>query len=275
MTSLLDFWLSEIINGGMIQSIIVSVVTVIGAIIVQRILKKIIKKATLSEHVRGILSLISTVFVTISGILIIFNVLRLPLEWFALTGTLTGTAIGFASTQTIGNFLAGLYILVTMPFKVLDYIKIESVEGEVRAITINYTRILTPTYNLMEIPNRDVLNSRIENCTERNSIDYTFMIGFNHEIGNKELIYRCIAPAIDEFYAIHMDKLPRKPKYSLTEVDRLGRKFAIRFFFKRGKAKVLYDLQPELTNMIIERWDMIRMKSLIPGMPREIERIST
>ena len=275
MTGLLDFWLSEIINRGIIRSIIVSVVTVIGSIIVYRILKKIIKKVMISEHVRGILNLISTVLVTISGILIIFNVLELPLEWFALTGTLTGTAIGFASTQTIGNFLAGLYILVTMPFKVSDYIKIGSVEGEVRAITINYTRIFTPTYNFIEISNRDVLNSKIENCTEGNYVDYTFMIGFDHRLGNMELNWKCMAPAIDEFYSMHKDKLPRKPEYSLAQVDRLGRTFAVRLFFRRGKAKVLYDLKPELTNMILERWDMIRTKLSIPEMLKEIERIST
>jgi hypothetical protein len=264
LTSLSENWLLEILNSQMVRSIIIAVVTVISAIIVQRILKKLIRrfceKVRLSEHVRGILTLISTVVVTTLGILIIFNVAGLPVEWFALTGTLTGTAIGFASTQSIGNFLAGLYLLVTTPFKVLDYIKIGSVEGEVRAVTINYTRVFTPTYNLMEIPNREVLNSRIENCAEGALVDYTFTMGFDHTVANKELTGNCIAPAIDMFYAIHEDTLPRKPEYSLTNVNRLERTFAIRFFFQRGKAERFYDLQPKLTNMILERWDLVRMK---------------
>lgn len=104
------------------------------------------------------------------------------------------------------------------------------------------------------------MNSRIENCAEGDHIDYTFTMGFNHKVENKELTWKCIAPAIDEFYKIHEDKLPRKLKYSLTKVDRLGRTFAIRFFFPRGKAKMFYDLQPELTSMIIERWDIICKK---------------
>ncbi|MFQ6075002.1 MAG: mechanosensitive ion channel family protein, partial [Candidatus Bathyarchaeia archaeon] len=194
MNGLLEIWnrLLEILNIATVRSVIIAVVTVIGAIIVQRMLKKAIarfcEEAGLSEHVRGILTLISNVAVAASGIFIVLGVLGLPIEWFALTGTLTGTAIGFASTQTLGNFLAGLYILITSPFKVMDYIKIGDIEGEVRRITINYTRIFTPTYNLMEIPNREILNSRILNCTVGDQVDYTFTTGFDHKVGNKELV---------------------------------------------------------------------------------------
>ena len=41
--------------------------------------------------------------------------------------------------------------------------KIGDIEGEVREITINYTKIYSPTYNITEIPNRKVLDSTILN----------------------------------------------------------------------------------------------------------------
>lgn len=237
--------------------------TVIVAVIVQRTLKKTIvrfcDRAGLSRHVRGILILISNVVVAVLGIFVILGVLGLPVELFALTGALTGTAIGFASTQTLGNFLAGLYILITSPFKVMDYIKIGDIEGEVRRITINYTRIFTPTYNLMEIPNREILNSRILNCTVGDQVDYTFTIGFDHKVGNKELVEKCIIPAIHEFHLKHKDEIPKKPEHCMASNDRLGREFAIRFFFPKGRAKTFYDLQPELVDMMVRRWDTLHL----------------
>lgn len=137
------------------------------------------------------------------------------MEWFVGLSALTGAAIGFASTQTVGNFLAGLYIMISRPFMVGDYVRIGDVEGEVREITINYTKIYTPTCNIMEMPNRKVLDSTILNhSTQKNLIDYSFQIGFPHleTITNQELITNCIMPPVEEFYNKYKDLLLRSQK---------------------------------------------------------------
>lgn len=76
-----------------------------------------------------------------------------------------GTAIGFASQQSLGNFLAGIYILTTRPFKVNDYVSLPSlsVEGVVMEMRINHTVILQPNQTLALLPNRTLLDARIIN----------------------------------------------------------------------------------------------------------------
>ena len=107
--------------------------------------------------------LFSRLIVFASGVVAIVSLFGFPTDLFLGVSALTGAAIGFASTQTVGNFLAGLYLMISRPFMVRDYVKIGDVEGEVKEITINYTKIYTPTYNITEIPNRKVLDSVILN----------------------------------------------------------------------------------------------------------------
>jgi len=174
---------------------------------------------------------------------------------------LTGAAIGFASTQTVGNFLAGLYIMISRPFMVRDYVKIGDVEGEVREITINYTKIYTPTYNITEIPNRKVLDSIILNYSgKKDIIDYSFKMGFPHleNRTNKQLIEDCIKPTIEKYYEKYKDVLPKKPEASMSCMDRLGREVNIRMFFPEGRINEFYDLQPELMRDIVHCWDKFK-----------------
>jgi hypothetical protein len=103
-----------------------------------------------------------------------------------------------------------------------------------------------------------VLSSQLLQRTKGRVIDYTFTVGFDHSVRNEEIITQCIQPSIEAFYKAHQDELPDKPKYYLEACDRLGRTFAIRVFFRKGQAKALYSLQPELLSMIVSRWDDYR-----------------
>ena len=159
--------------------------------------------------------------------------------------------------------MAGLYLMISRPFMVRDYVKIGEVEGEVKEITINYTKIYTPTYNITEIPNRKVLDSIILNYSgKKDIIDYSFKMGFPHleNITNGELIAECITPTIEKFYVKHKDVLPKKPEVSMSNMDRLGREITIRMFFPEGKINEFYDLQPVLLQDIVTCWDALKAK---------------
>ena len=138
--------------------IVTSSIIVIVMVVVDRLIRRAIAgyagRLKLEPHAENILKLISRIVVVAAGVIALLSVFGMPTEWFVSVSALVGAAIGFASTQTVGNFLAGLYIMVSRPFMVRDYVKIGDVEGEVKEITINYTEIYTPTYNIMEIPNR-------------------------------------------------------------------------------------------------------------------------
>ena len=101
------------------------------------------------------------------------TILLLGLFWIAGEGlfigaaALLGTAIGFASSTTLGNFLSGLYLLVTNPFNVGDYIMLPDlkIEGIVEEVSINYTKMITPQGVHVSINNQKMLGSTIHNTS--------------------------------------------------------------------------------------------------------------
>jgi small conductance mechanosensitive channel len=251
-----------------IYSIIISVIVVIAIFLVEKFSKTLItrfsKRIELKKHLENILKLVSRIIVYSVGITILLEIWGLPTEWFLSVSALSGAAIGFASTQTIGNLLAGLYIMVSKPFEVYDYVKIGDREGEVREITLNYVKILTPTFTTIEIPNRVVLNSIIDLRVSDELIDYSFPMSFAGKvyatswIPLTDLLEKIINPTLEMFWESHNNVLSKIPEVSVSELAFLSRTLRIRMFLPKGKADRLYNLRPELQKMILNRLDEYR-----------------
>jgi len=213
------------------------------------------QRVRLEEHVLNLIQLLVRTFTVWLALMVTVQILGLPTDWFIGASALAGTAIGFGSSQTIGNFVAGLYILISRPFAVGDFVKIGDVEGEVEEITINYTMIYVRTRNLVKIPNTQVLNSRITHCTKEGVIDYSFTLAcFDHSLDNERIVDEVLEPAIQEFCNEYEEPLVDKPRYYLIDADHVRKTFSIRLFFKKGDARSLYNLQPVLLNLILDRY---------------------
>jgi len=267
MFQLLGVDFSDLFSLENLLLIVSAAIIVLIAVIADRLVRKFIsrysRRVKLEEHAANILRLMARLVIAAVGVVALLQHVGMGVEWFVGLSALTGAAIGFASTQTVGNFLAGLYLMVSRPFMVRDYVKIGDVEGEVREITINYTKIYTPTYNIMEIPNRKVLDSTILNySTKKDTIDYSLPIGFPQleTITNEELVENCIMPGIEEFYNKYNDVLLKKPELGMYKMTRLERGFLIRIFFPEGNINTFYDIQPGLMQSIVNRWDAYKMQ---------------
>ena len=83
--------------------------------------------------------------------------------WLASAGVLA-IAIGFAAKDTLSNFIAGIFILAEAPYKIGDYIVLDTGErGEITEIGIRSTRMLTRDDVELTIPNGIMGNSKIVN----------------------------------------------------------------------------------------------------------------
>ncbi len=174
---ILDFFASQNMTLAL-KVIIVLVGAIIADRVIGRAVKQYSKRIGLVEHIENMFKVISRIVIFATAITIILPIFKIDTGVILSLSALSGAAIGFAATQTVGNFLAGLYIMISRPFTVSDYVKIGDVEGQVREITVNYTKIYMPTHNLIEIPNRQVLDSRILNYSKKDTVDYTFRVGF-------------------------------------------------------------------------------------------------
>ena len=80
------------------------------------------------------------------------------------TAGIAGFAVAFAAKDTIANFFGGISVFMDRPYKIGDYIILDSGErGEVVDIGVRSTRIKTRDDILISIPNSIIANTKIVN----------------------------------------------------------------------------------------------------------------
>ncbi|MHA2026048.1 MAG: mechanosensitive ion channel family protein [Candidatus Thorarchaeota archaeon] len=99
----------------------------------------------------------------IAAIMIVVNAFEANLATILSLTALFGTALGLAFSQALGNIVSGLYVLTARPFRVGDYVRIGMVEGVVRDVTLNYTRVLLSDESIQLVPNSKVVGSEVTN----------------------------------------------------------------------------------------------------------------
>jgi len=98
------------------------------------------------------------------GLYLIFVIWKVDMTaWLASAG-IVGIAIGFAAKDTLSNLFSGVFILADAPYKVGDFIVMDSgTRGKVTHIGLRSTRILSRDDIEVTIPNSIIGNSTIVN----------------------------------------------------------------------------------------------------------------
>lgn len=216
------------------------------------------KKYELEPHITNIIKLLLRIVFIVVATTTVFQIFNLPTNIFLGGSALIGAAIGFGSSQTINNIVAGFYVLISQPFKVKDYVRIADLEGQVEEISINYTNLYTPTFNILKVPNTQVMSSKILNMTHEGYIKYTYRVNFDHAHTEEKVFKEILNPAIQDFHQFCGDGSIRCPEVYLESADRLGKTYLIRLFIPKGEARMLYTMQPELTKFIMKHFDQVR-----------------
>jgi len=228
----------------------------VAAIIVERILTRQIKRFTrgkdLPPEVTNGLLLITRLIVLLGAVAAAFNVGGIPSDWVVSVSAVAGAAVGFASTRTIGNLLAGLYVMISRPFRVEDYVQIGGIEGIVKEITINYTKILTPSGQTVSFSNQKILDQVITNFGiekgRRKLYCYTFEVIFDHSLPLMKLeeIFNAVADK-------YSNELPKRIEYKLIKLTRLEKTYRIYLYVKRPEN--IFTYYPKVLDEITRMWE--------------------
>ena len=119
-------------------------------------------------------------------IVVICIVSYLGIDTSGLTALVTslGVCAGLAVNGALSNFAGGMLIIFTRPFKVDDYIEVESdtnISGTVEDIQIVCTKLRTPDNKVIYVPNGTLSNSNIINYSEKDTrrVDFSFSISYD------------------------------------------------------------------------------------------------
>ena len=108
---------------------------------------------------------------------------------------ISGVAIGFAFRDILQNFLAGILILLTEPFRIDDQIVFKNFEGTVENIETRATTILTYDGRRIVIPNAELFTNSVTVNTafDKRRTEYDFSIGYGDDIdGAKQLVLEAL-----------------------------------------------------------------------------------
>ncbi len=83
--------------------------------------------------------------------------------WLASVGIM-GIAVGFAAKDTLANLFGGLFVIMDAPYKIGDFINLDSGErGRVVKIGLRSTRLMTRDDVEITLPNAHIANAKVVN----------------------------------------------------------------------------------------------------------------
>lgn len=157
---------------GIAQSLVATILIILWSIFILRLIVILLRAISLNADTQSIIRAqtkplfqnLTYIFVFIIAIYLVFSSWNIDMTaWLASAGIM-GIAIGFAAKDTLANLFAGVFILADSPYKIGDYVVIDSGErGKVTHIGIRSTRLLTRGDVEITIPNAVMGNTRISN----------------------------------------------------------------------------------------------------------------
>jgi MscS family membrane protein len=80
---------------------------------------------------------------------------------------ITGLALALAAKDSVSNMFGALSIIIDRPFNLGDWVKVGGIEGEVVDIGMRMTVLRTGLDTIITVPNANLVNSPIENFSQR------------------------------------------------------------------------------------------------------------
>jgi len=235
--------------------IIIAIVATTVERLITRWLRKIAKRTEMPPEVGNGLILTERLIILVGAVVALLHVGGVSADILVSFSALGGAAVGFASTRTIGNFIAGLFLLVTRPFRVGDYVRIDGIEGIVQEITLNYAKILTPSNTMVSISTQRILDRDVTNYhlrgEESNLFCYGFELTFDHRLPTEKL-----EELLDSAIEHYAEKLPRKPEYQLTKLTSFARHYM--FYIYVENPREIFVIQPQIVKEITQAWDQTK-----------------
>ena len=173
--------------------------------------------------------------------------------WLASAG-IVGIAVGFAAKDSLANLFAGFFIMVEAPYKVGDFINLDSGErGRVTDIGLRSTRLMTRDDVEITIPNSVIAGSKIINesggPSEKERIRISIGIAYGSDI---DLVRETL---VDIAKRNHYVQDEPEPRVRFREFGESQLSFQLLFWIEEPvlRGRVIDQLNSEIYRMFKEK----------------------
>ncbi len=186
----------EIFNNGDLMPMLITwagklvlalLIYLIGKWVAKKITKSIgllMKDREVDATLNQFLSNIVYAVLLIAVILAALDKLGLPITPLFAIVAASGLAIGLAMKDSLGNFAAGVMLIMFRPFGKGDFVEVAGVAGTVDEIRIFSTILTTPDNKQVIIPNGLINAATITNynAKEMRRVDMVFGVGYDDDL---------------------------------------------------------------------------------------------
>lgn len=134
--------------------------------------------------IRDLLRQVVKAIIVIAGIIFALEILDATALLGSIAGALgiVGLAIGFATRDTVENYIASILLSVRQPFSPQDHVMVDDQEGIVMRLSSRATILMSMDGNHIRIPNSSVYKAKITNYTQNPRRRFEFKVGVDTDL---------------------------------------------------------------------------------------------
>jgi small conductance mechanosensitive channel len=149
----------------LLAALVFLALTVVLARLVRRGVEAGLRRTSTEAYVHLLVGKIAYFATMLLGVVVALSIGGVNLGWVVGSLGLVTVALGLALQDILGNFVAGIVLLLEHPFTRGDEIAMGEVEGTVEDIRVRATQLRTPDGQQLIIPNKLLFTSVITNST--------------------------------------------------------------------------------------------------------------
>jgi small conductance mechanosensitive channel len=218
--------------------------------IIVRIIRRGLRRANIDDTLTGFVCNMAYMALMTLVVISFIGKLGVPTTSFVAVIGAAGLAIGFALQGSLGNFAAGVMLIIFRPFNVGDYVEAAGTAGVVEELAVFATTLRTPDNKTITVPNGNITGDNIVNYSRKDTrrVDLTFGIGYEDDIAKAKQVLASLIAADERIL-----KDP-EPVIAVSELADSSVNFAVRpwvktadywgvFFDLTEKVKLEFDKQ--------------------------------
>lgn len=216
------------------------------AMVVERVVRRMVYRLSPYAHIVNLIAQMSRLIVIAGGVILALSAMNLDR---AVASMLAGVgilsiALGFASKDIAGDYMAGFVIHFTHPFRTGHIIQVGKFFGYVDSIEMRATKCHTQQGQQVTIPNRKIIEGEITNysITGARRVDLTVSVSYSVDL---ELLEELVIEAVE---SLELRNSERPVELFYEEFNGTAISFMVRFW-----------TAPEQTVFLKARSDAIRI----------------
>ncbi len=148
---------------GLLAAIVVLVIAFSLAHFLGKLLGKALERQKLEPPARNLIVRILRLLVIGFGLILALDNLGLSITPLVAGIGVAGVGIGFAMQGVLANLISGIFLTLSKPFRMGDYVELLGVEGQVVGIELFATHLAQPDKSKVVIPNRKIVGEIMHN----------------------------------------------------------------------------------------------------------------